>query len=90
MFIEIEPEMSAPSATTAVSGYASALFANSADNNLYWRNSGGTNVQLTAGNSLNVAGFVGGIGGDYASRPELATVAGWRELLRRKKQTGTD
>jgi hypothetical protein len=56
-----------PSATTLVAGYANALFANSSDNNLYWRNSSGTNVQMTSGSSLNVAGFVGGIGGDYSS-----------------------
>lgn len=34
---------------------------------LYWRNSSGNNVKLTSGNTLNVAGFVGGIGGDYQS-----------------------
>lgn len=56
-----------PSSAASVSGYTNALFANSSDNNLYWRNNAGTNVQVTSGNALNVAGFVGGIGGDYTS-----------------------
>lgn len=34
---------------------------------LYWRNTSGNHVKLTSGNSLNVAAFVGGIGGDYTS-----------------------
>lgn len=34
---------------------------------LYWRNNTGTHVKLTSGNALNVAAFVGGIGGDYTS-----------------------
>ena len=50
----------------SVTSYASALFANSVDHNLYWRNSSGTNVQITAGSTLNVS-IVGGIGGDYST-----------------------
>lgn len=52
--------------TTAMTGYSDALFVNSADHNLYFRNSGGTNVQVTAGSTLNIS-IVGGIGGDYAT-----------------------
>jgi hypothetical protein len=44
-----------------------SLFVSSSDNELYWRNNVGTNVKLTSGNALNVAAFVGGIGGDYTS-----------------------
>lgn len=55
-----------PVATSLVAGYSSALFANSADNNLYFRNSGGTNVKITDGATLNIS-LAGGIGGDYAS-----------------------
>lgn len=36
-------------------------------NELYWHNSAGNKVQITAGNTLNFAAFVGGIGGDYTS-----------------------
>lgn len=43
------------------------IFVSSVDNELYWRNNGGTNVKLTSGNALNVAAFVGGIGGDYTA-----------------------
>lgn len=56
-----------PQAASAVSSYSSALFANSDDsNNLYYRNSAGTNVKITDGSTLNVS-IVGGIGGDYTS-----------------------
>lgn len=34
---------------------------------LYYRNASGNNVRFTSGNALNVAAFVGGIGGDYTS-----------------------
>ena len=53
-------------APAAMTLYSSALFASSADHNLYWRNSSGTNVQITSGSTLNVS-IVGGIGGDYAA-----------------------
>lgn len=36
-------------------------------NELYWTTAAGANVKLTAGNSLNVASFVGGIVDDYSS-----------------------
>lgn len=55
-----------PLAAALMSAYAGALFMSSADNELYWRTSGGTNVKLTNGASLN-ASIIGGIGGDYAS-----------------------
>lgn len=58
-------------APAAMTPYSSALFASSADHNLYWRNSSGTNVQITAGAQLNLSA-VGGIGGDYASVSALA------------------
>jgi len=53
-------------AAAAVAAYSDAIFVNSADHNLYFRNASGTNVQITAGATLNVA-IVGGIGGDYSS-----------------------
>lgn len=52
--------------TASVAGYTDALFVNSADHNLYFRNSSGSNVQITAGSTINVS-LVGGIGGDYAA-----------------------
>lgn len=60
----------APSAASGMTAYAGALFCNSDDsNNLYWRTTSGTNVKLTNGAALNVAAFVGGIGGDYGAIP---------------------
>lgn len=53
-------------AAAAVVGYADALFVDSATHNLFFRNSGGANVQITSGSTLNIS-IVGGIGGDYAS-----------------------
>lgn len=51
---------------STVTGYPTAIFVNSADNELYWRTSGGTNVKLTSGASLNAA-LLGGFTGDYGS-----------------------
>lgn len=56
------------SGMTALSG---ALFLNSADNELYWRNASGVLVKFTAGAALNVAAFTGGIGGDYSAAGAL-------------------
>jgi len=44
-----------------------SIFVNVADSELYWRTALGNNIQLTAGNSLNVSAFVGGIVGDYTA-----------------------
>lgn len=44
-----------------------SIFVNAADSELYWRTALGNNVKLTAGNSLNVSAFVGGIVGDYVA-----------------------
>jgi hypothetical protein len=61
-----------PTTAASVAAYASALFTNSSDNNLYYRNQGGTNVQITAGNSLNFS-VTGGFGGDYTAVGALAS-----------------
>lgn len=54
-------------AASSVTALAGALFCNSSDsNNLYWRNTGGTNVRITNGATLDIT-LVGGIGGDYTS-----------------------
>lgn len=60
-----------PVTTTVASAYSSALFTNSADNNLYWRTNLGTNVQITNGGTLNFS-VTGGFGGDYSSAGALA------------------
>lgn len=49
---------------------------------LYWRTNAGVNVKLTSGSALNVAAFVGGIGGDYTAASALlsydsATLSYW-------------
>lgn len=55
--------------TAIVSGYLTSLFVSSADNELYWRTSGGVNVKVTNGTSLNAA-LLGGIVGDYGTGDE--------------------
>ena len=54
-----------PVAASAASIYSAALFVNSTNNELTYRTTTGTNVQITSGTGLNIAG-IGGIGGDYA------------------------
>jgi hypothetical protein len=49
-------------ASSLVTALSRCLFVNSADNELYWKTSGGVLVQLTAGTSLNAA-LLGGITG---------------------------
>ena len=53
-------------ASTSITSYSDLLYVDSTTHNLMFRNSSGVNVQITAGNTLNVS-IVGGIGGDYAS-----------------------
>lgn len=52
---------------TALASGTRDLYVDASDHELYWRTNGGTNVKLTNGNALNVAAFVGGIGGDYTA-----------------------
>ncbi len=71
-----------PQPASGMAALAGALFLNSADNELYYRTFGGSNVKLTSGAALNVAGFAGGIGGDYTAVSALvvfddATDAYW-------------
>lgn len=54
------------SSNTALTSGARRLFVNAADNELYWRNNAGVNVQLTSDESINTS-LVGGILGDYSS-----------------------
>lgn len=54
------------SAVAALASGSKTLFVSSADNELYWRTNGGTNVKLTLGSSINTT-LVGGIVGDYSS-----------------------
>ncbi len=53
-------------AVAAASAPNASLYRSSSDNELYWKTSGGTSVQLTNGASLNTA-LIGGITGDYAT-----------------------
>lgn len=50
-----------------------SLRKDSSSGELVWKTAGGTSVQLTSGNSLNV-GLVGGITGDYSSASPTPTV----------------
>lgn len=61
-----------PVAPADVASLAGAFFVNSSDsNNLYFRTVSGSNVKVTDGTTLNVAGFAGGIGGDYSTAGAL-------------------
>lgn len=53
-------------ASSTVAALSRALFVNSADNELYWKTSGGVLVKLTSGTSLNAA-LLGGFTGDYGT-----------------------
>ena len=53
-------------AITAPASGSKNLFVSTADNELYWRTNGGTNVKLTNGSGINIS-LVGGIVGDYAA-----------------------
>lgn len=73
-----------PQPASGMTALAGAFFLNNADNELYYRTTAGSNVKFTAGAALNVAGFVGGIGGDYSAAQALvvfddATDAYWFE-----------
>lgn len=60
-----------PQAAASMASYAGALFVSSADNELYYRTTAGTNVKFTNGAALNVSAFTGGIGGDYSAAGAL-------------------
>lgn len=75
-----------PVASSAVATYASALFVDSADNNLYFRNQLGTNVKITDGNTINVS-IVGGIGGDYAAIGALFDYDDANDTYRARQET---
>lgn len=53
-------------AITALAAGARAIFVDTSGD-LYYRNSAGVNIRVTNGSNLNVAAFIGGIGGDYTS-----------------------
>lgn len=80
------------SAPAGMTSYAGALFlsdgtSGTTANELYWRTTGGTNVQLTSGASLNVTAFVGGIGGDYSSISALVDYDDASDTYRFRQQT---
>lgn len=77
-----------PQATGAVSAYAGALFVNSANNELTFRSTGGTNIQLTSGTTLNIPG-VGGFGGDYSGVGALADFTDSSDTYAFRQQVGS-
>lgn len=72
---------------TALSSNNKSLFVSSADQELYWRSNAGANVKLTSGASLNVAAFVGGIGGDYSSVSALVDYDDATDTYRFRQET---
>lgn len=77
-----------PQAIAGMSAYAGALFVNSADNELYWRTTGGTNVKLTSGSTLNVS-LLGTIGGDYGAIGALIDYDDPTDTYRMRQQLST-
>jgi hypothetical protein len=77
-----------PHAPADVAGYAAALFVSSADNNLYFRTTGGVNVKIIDGVTLNVS-IVGGIGGDYASVEALLDYDDATDTYRARQELDT-
>lgn len=75
-----------PTVASAVAAYSSALFTDNS-NNLFFRNSGGTNIQITSGSSLNFS-VTGGIGGDYTSVGALVTFTDASDLYTFQQQIG--
>lgn len=60
-----------------------------AANELYYRTTGGTNVRVTSGSALNVAGFTGGIGGDYSTAGALVDFDDATDSYRFRQQVGS-
>lgn len=77
-----------PQAAAGMASYAGALFVNSADNELYWRTTSGTNVKLTSGSTLNVS-LLGTIGGDYGAIGALIDYDDPTDTYRFRQQVAT-
>lgn len=73
----------------ALSSSNKSLFVSSSDNELYWRSNAGANVKLTSGSALNVAAFVGGIGGDYSSVSALVDYDDATDTYRFRQEINT-
>lgn len=58
-------------------------------NELYYRTSAGNHIKLTSGSTLNVAAFVGGIGGDYTSVSALLDYNDSNKEYRHRQGGGT-
>jgi hypothetical protein len=72
----------------ALASGANVLFTSSADGELYWRTTGGTNVKLTSGSSINTS-LVGGIGGDYSTVGADLNYSDADKVYTHKIETGT-
>lgn len=74
-------------ASSSMTGHVRGLWWNSADNELYIRTNGGTDVQLTSGGSLNIS-ITGAIGGDYDSVSALLDYDDATDTYRLRQQVG--
>lgn len=75
-------------AVTALTTGSKRLFVNVADNELYWRSNGGTNVKLTDGSTINTS-LIGGIAGDYSSVGAEIAYSDSGDVYTFKQQSGT-
>lgn len=80
--VDFTPEPSAD-----VAALSSAIFVDSADNNLKFRNSSGVNVQITSGPTLAISAS-GGIGGDYTTAGAEVAFDNGNDLYTFKQQVG--
>lgn len=76
-----------PQAAASVTSYSGAIFVNSSDNELYWRNTSGTLVKLTSGTTIN-ASSIGGIGGDYGTVGATVDYVDASDIYRFRQQIG--
>lgn len=76
------------SEVAALAAGAGVLFMSSSDHELYWRTSGGTNVKLTSGTTINTT-LVGGIVGDYTSVGAEVAYDDSNDRYTFKQQSGT-
>lgn len=76
-----------PQPQSAMTGFAGALFVDSANNELSYRTTGGAIIRFTNGATFNFAA-IGGIGGDYSAAGALVDFVDANDLYRFRQQLG--
>lgn len=76
-----------PQPQSAMTGFAGALFVDSANNELSYRTTGGSIIRFTNGATFNFAA-IGAIGGDYSAVGALVDFVDANDLYRFRQQVG--